>query len=64
MKQFIIAWGAGYDHAHKTVGEEFFTNDNGFDDEDIENILEQTVGEAWRCADIGVVTVLRIEDKE
>jgi hypothetical protein len=63
-KQFIIAWGAGYDHDHKVMDESEITEDNGFDEGDRNAIKELEVAEAHRCDDICTVTVLRIEDKQ
>ncbi|PPK99000.1 hypothetical protein [Parapedobacter indicus] len=52
MKQFICIWGDWghpncYDPQHKEVDESYFTLENGYNNEAIENINNLEAGQKW-----------------
>lgn len=54
MKTFKAFWGNSFSRpGNSKVGSSFFTEDNGYDSEDVAAIDALEVGEKWMSADYG-----------
>ena len=63
VKRFNAVWGDGFvKPGSKIVGENFFTEDNGYEQIDIEEINKLRLGDAWHSKDSGTHHVIRLQD--
>ncbi len=59
-KPYVAVWGEGYDKPGvKLVDDEFFSEDNGYDPDDIEQIKHLHVGETWESSEPALHFVVR-----
>jgi hypothetical protein len=64
MKQFLLVWADGYEAEEVVeIGEDSFSNDNGYSQENIDVIKSLQIGQTIDLSDLGGThTVKRLEN--
>ena len=62
MKRFMAVWGSGYTPREQIVGLAFFSEDNGYEDEDRAAIHDLEVAQVYEDGYPETHTIIRITD--